>query len=370
MLWIAGASIAILLYTFVGYPALIGLLARIAPRPLRPRPGHRPTVTICIAAYNAEATLEAKLASLAAQDYPADRIEVLVYSDGSADRTQEIARSFAARDPRVRLIIGEERRGKPTGLNRMREEAKGEVLVIADSRQALSPNAVSALVAALSDPTVGIATGNLVLEGAAGSGVYWRYENWIRRQESRFRGVVGMTGPLAALRREDLGPVPADMILDDVWIPMNLPRARRRVVLVEEAQAFDRAFGDQREFGRKVRTLAGNYQLFARLPWLLVPFANRQWWETLSHKVLRLVCAWALLALAGATIAGLLAPAPGPERTLFPLVAAAQGAFYLGAALGGRAGRLGGVARTFVVMHTAALLGLWRFLTGGQRITW
>ena len=110
---------------------------------------------------------------------------------------------------------------------------------------------------------VGCATGNLVLAGPAGSGVYWRYENWIRAQESAFRGIVGMTGPMAMMRRADFAPLPDDLILDDVWIPMRLALLGKRVAFVAEAEARDAAFEDDREFKRKARTLAGNYQLFA-----------------------------------------------------------------------------------------------------------
>jgi cellulose synthase/poly-beta-1,6-N-acetylglucosamine synthase-like glycosyltransferase len=248
----------------------------------------------------------------------------------------------------------------------MREAATGEVLLITDARQPLAPGALRALVERLADPRVGCVTGNLVLDGPAGSGVYWRYENWIRLQEARFRSVVGMTGPIAALRREDLAPLPEDLILDDVWIPMRLRLRGRRVLLAEDAVAYDRAFEDRREFGRKVRTLAGNYQVFARMPALLSPRHNPSWFETVSHKLLRLVCPWALVALLVASAAAARAPDAGAARALL----AAQLAFYAAALVGRRAGRLAGVARTFAVMHVAAIVGLWRFATGRQKITW
>ena len=171
-------------------------------------------------------------------------------------------------------------------------EAQGELLLLNDLRQPLSRNAVRALATALQDPSVGCATGNLLLAGGAGSGVYWRYENWIRLQESRFRGMVGMTGPIAMVRRADyekLLPLPEDLILDDLWIPMQLLRAGKRTTFVAEAEAHDAAFENEREFKRKVRTLAGNYQLYARMPELLVPLTNPLWFETISHKILRLV---------------------------------------------------------------------------------
>src|SRR5205823_9913312 len=111
---------------------------------------------------------------------------------------------------------------KPTALNVMGAAATGDLLLLNDVRQPLSPNATSALVAAMADDRVGCATGNLLLDGPAGSGVYWRYEHWIRLQEARFRGGVGMTGPIAMMRRADLRTLPEDLILDDVWIPMRL----------------------------------------------------------------------------------------------------------------------------------------------------
>jgi cellulose synthase/poly-beta-1,6-N-acetylglucosamine synthase-like glycosyltransferase len=367
MLGAALICLAILGYTYVGYPLLIGALAQLRPRSPRRHRDWEPTVTACVAAYNVAGSIDAKLASLVKQTYPGAKLEILVYSDGSTDGTEAIVGAWAARDARIRLIRGGQRLGKPTGLNRMRAQAGGEVLLITDARQPLAPGALRALLDVLGDLGVGCVTGNLVLEGSAGSGVYWRYENWIRRQEARFRSVVGMTGPLAALRKSDLDLLPTDLILDDIWIPMRLRLRGRRVLFCEEAVAYDHAFDDAREFGRKVRTLAGNYQIFARMPALLSPLANPSWFETVSHKVMRLVCPWALVALFAVTASELWATRGAMGwRALM----AAQLAFYGLALLGRRAGRWAGVARTFLVMHVAALVGLWRFARGSQKVTW
>jgi biofilm PGA synthesis N-glycosyltransferase PgaC len=359
--------LALLAYTYVGYPLLIGALARLRPRPVRLHPEWQPTVTVCVAAYNVGRTIQAKLASLVALQYPAAKLEILVYSDGSTDETDAIVSRWAAADRRIRLIRGEQRLGKPTGLNCMRAAARGQVLLITDARQPLGPGALRALLDVLGDLGVGCVTGNLVLEGSAGSGVYWRYENWIRRQEARFRSVVGMTGPIAALRKSDLDLLPPDLILDDIWIPMRLRLRGRRVLFSEEAVAYDRAFDDAREFGRKVRTLAGNYQIFARMPALLSPLKNPSWFETVSHKLMRLLCPWALVGLFAVSAAGL--ALTGGSLGWRVLMAAHLG-FYGAALLGRRAGRLAGVARTFLVLHVAAVVGLWRFATGAQKITW
>jgi len=358
--------LALLAYTYAGYPVVIGILSRLRRRAIRPSGQPLPPVTACLPVYNGASYLPAKIASLLAQDYPG-RLDILVYCDGCSDDTEAVARRLAA-DPaaggRIRVVANERRLGKPTGLNTLGPLATGELLLLNDVRQPLSPNAVRALATALMDPGVGCATGNLVLAGAAGSGVYWRYENWMRRQESSFRGVVGMTGPIGMVRRADLGPLDEDLILDDVWVPMRIALTGKRTVLVPEAEARDAAFADQREFQRKVRTLAGNYQIFARLPALLSPFKNPIWFETFSHKILRLVAPWLLVALAALTAAR--APA---DRWMAGLLAA-QLVFYAAAAVGPRLGRIASLARTFVVLNTAAVLGLWRFLTGRQRVTW
>jgi cellulose synthase/poly-beta-1,6-N-acetylglucosamine synthase-like glycosyltransferase len=372
---IACALICLVLlgYTYAGYPIAIGLLARLVPggrKPAAPsEAAPAPRVTVCLPVYNGAAYLPAKMRSLFAQDYPGDRFEILVYCDGIGDDSERIARDLAASPEaagRLRVITASERKGKPTALNVMGGAATGDLLLLNDVRQPLSPNAMSSLVAAMADDAVGCATGNLVLAGGAGSGVYWRYENWIRLQESRFRGVVGMTGPIAMMRRADLRPLPEDLILDDVWIPMRLGLEGKRVAFVPEAQAHDAAFDDDREFRRKARTLAGNYQLFARLPGLLSPFANRIWFETISHKIMRLVAPWLLVLLALTSVGAAVTSASLGMRVLL----AGQIGFYLAAAVGGRAGRLGAVARTFVVLNAAALVGLYRYLAGRQRVTW
>ncbi len=374
----------LLVYTYAGYPLLIGLLARVSRARRAPQGGDTahghandddsalPSISVCLPVFNGAGYLPAKIKSLFDQDYPAERIEILIYLDGCTDDSEAVARSIAesaeARG-RVRLFPSADRRGKPTALNTVVPAATGELLLLNDIRQPLTPGALRALVRPLRDPSVGCATGNLVLTGGAGSGVYWRYENWIRAQESAFRGMVGMTGPIAVIRRADFAQLPEDLILDDVWIPMRLALAGKRVTFVAEAEAHDAAFEDDREFRRKARTLAGNYQIFARVPALLSPLSNPIWFETISHKILRLLAPWLMMILAATSVAGALSSTGGTAAVLGALVVG-QAAFYAAALAGGRGGRLAGVARTFVVMNAAAVVGLVRYLTGRQRITW
>ncbi len=331
---VVGVAIAVLAFTYVGYPVVIGLLALFAHRSRAGLTnGERddqplPTVSVCLPVYNGSAYLPAKMRSLLEQDYPADRVEILIYLDGCSDDSEAVARALAASPEaggRIRVFPVAARRGKPTALNTLGPVATGELLLLNDVRQPLSQGALRALAQAMRDDAVGCATGNLILAGPAGSGVYWRYENWMRAQESAFRGVVGMTGPIAMIRRSDLPHLPEDLILDDVWIPMKLALAGKRVAFVPQAEAHDAAFEDDREFRRKARTLAGNYQLFARLPALLSPFANPIWFETMSHKILRLLAPWLLLALAAASVCAAWSMG-GPAGTVMKALVIAQAA--------------------------------------------
>jgi len=367
---LALSTLALLAYTYVGYPIVIGALARLWPaRAAGADAAAAPFVSVCLPVYDGAQFLPAKLASLLAQDHPAERLEILIYCDGCADESEAMARAFAAEaGGRVRVFASSERRGKPVALNTLVPEARGDVLLLNDARQPLSKNAASALAAALRDPNVGCATGRLVLAGGAASGVYWRYEDWIRRQESAFRGVVGMTGALAMMRRADWEPVPDDLILDDVWIPTRLGLRRKRVRLVTEAEAYDTAFEDDGEFRRKVRTLAGNFQLLSYMPALLDPAANPTFFELVSHKVMRLVAPWLLVLLMIVTLVG--AVGAGGAAWLMRALLAAQAAFYAAALAGARAGRLASVARTFVVLNAAAIVGLYKHVSGRQRVTW
>lgn len=373
MVVLAFIALFILAYTYVGYPLVIGVLARIRPLRVDEDPNYLPVVTACIPVYNASAYLRAKVESLLALDYPEDKLEILLYSDGSTDDTDAVAAELAARDKRVKHLRSAERSGKPIGVNRMLQVARGEVLLMTDVRQPLVPDALRALVRKLADRRVACVSGNLVLRGAAGSGAYWRYENWIRRKEAEFRGMVGVTGPIYAIRKADMNNLPEGVILDDMWVPMRLRLEGRRILFAPEAIAYDDAFGDKREYGRKVRTLAGNYQLFSLLPGLLVPFRNPSWFEVFSHKLLRLVCPWALVLLLVSSIGAVAVPGATSDPLLVYVMRAllaGQAVFYLFAVIGESAGKLGSLCRTFVVLNTAAVVGLWRFLRGAQKVTW
>ena len=362
-------------YSYVGYPALLALAAWLRPaRPVAKAP-ITPTVAVIVVARNEERVLEAKLASCLSLDYPRGRLEILVVSDGSEDATERIASSFADRG--VRLVALPAAGGKAAGLNAGVAQTGAEILVLTDARQRLAVDAVRQLVANFADPSVGAVSGELHLDedspSAVGQGVglYWTYEKWIRQAESRLDSSVGVTGAIYAVRRVLFRGLDPRTILDDVAVPMSAVLAGYRVVFEPGARATDTlAESPAREYRRKVRTLAGNYQLLLLEPTLLLPWRNRLFWQFVSHKVSRLAVPWCLLALLAASAV------LSRERTAYGVAFALQAAFYFLAALGWALSRFHhpmpflSVPYTFALLNVAAALGLIRLLRGTETAAW
>jgi cellulose synthase/poly-beta-1,6-N-acetylglucosamine synthase-like glycosyltransferase len=365
-------SLAVLAYTYAGYPLLVAWLARRRPMRLDLRAGYEPTVTVCFASHRGARYLPAKIASLQALRYPREKLTFVVCLDGDVDGSRALLTTLVAGDARFTIFEQPERRGKPAALNAMLARAAGDVVVLMDARQPVEAGAIERLVVPLSDPRVGCAAGKLEITGATGPGAYWRYEAWIRAAEGRFRGCVGASGALYALRREDgatVFPIPEDTLLDDVLIPMALTLRGKVTVYCPEALVYDEAFEDAREIDRKVRTLAGNHQLLGRLPALLAPWKNPLCFEWISHKVLRLLGPWLLLLVVGLTVLGAVDARAG-ARVLWLALAAGEGGCFALAALGPFAGLPGKLARTFVVFQWATVVGLFQQMTGRQTVGW
>lgn len=298
VIWI---SLAFLLYVHIGYPLVLLVWRKLAQRPVKKR-FWEPPVSILIAAYNENETIERKLLNCLQLDYPRDKLQVVVALDAPSDGTDRIAGRYASKI--VNVVSCPQHRGKAGALNRAVASATGEILVFADTRQQFDRRALRELVANFSDPQIGAASGELVLldesgrEAADGVGLYWRYEKWIRAQEGQIHSMMGATGAIYAIRRELFTPIPQDTILDDVAIPMNIVLGGKRAVFDGSARAYDRvAATPEAEFRRKVRTLAGNYQVLARMPKLLSPWHNPVWLQFVSHKVARLLVPYFLVLL-------------------------------------------------------------------------
>jgi cellulose synthase/poly-beta-1,6-N-acetylglucosamine synthase-like glycosyltransferase len=364
--------IAVVVYTYVGYPMMVAAWARVAPKRVRASTAYEPAVSVCLTVYNGEKHIAAKLRSLQALEYPREKLQILVGSDGSTDETERIVQDFARDDRRITLVRTGARVGKPTALNLLTGIARGAVLVMCDVRQPVAPGALRGLLPPLADAAVGCVSGNLVLSGDTGAGAYWRYEKLIRGSEARLGALVGVSGSLYAVRRAEMPNLPRDVLLDDMFVPLSIALAgKKSVVFSEEARIFDEACDDDREFYRKVRTLAGNYQLVAMMPWLLLPQKNPLWLQMMSHKLLRLVCPWALVTLFFASLAlSLRSDLSPPTLVFWRTLALGQITLYAFAAAGARAGRVGALARTFMVLNAAAVAGLLRFVTKSQPVTW
>ena len=293
--WIVLFALALggLAYTFAGYPAWLWLRARLAPRPVR-KAAYEPPVAIVMAVHNGARDVLRKIESCLAQDYPADRLRVVIASDGSTDETDRLVASLE--DPRVTLLRFRERRGKAACLVDAVAACPEPFIVFTDVRQPLDGAAVRTLMENMADPAVVAASGKLVtrLEGAGGYAqgldTYLRFEQALRKMESASGSLVGVTGALYALRRSRFRSIPERTVLDDMLIPLNAARGGGRIVFEERAIAYEPLAADPaRERARKVRTLAGNLQLLRWYPDLLLPWRNPVAFELFSHKVMRLL---------------------------------------------------------------------------------
>ena len=358
------SSALLVVYVLAGYPLLVMLWARVRPRPIVKRPTER-SVSVLLPVHNGEPWIGAKLASLAALDYPRHLLQIIVVSDGSSDRTVEIARAFTGV-----TVIEIARAGKPAGLNAALARASGEILFLTDVRQRLDPACLRHLVACFADPSVGVVSGELVFLSSATSeqadiGVYWAYEKRIRAAQSSVGSVPGATGAIYAMRRELAVVLPQQALLDDVYLPLAAFFRGFRIVWEPSARAFDYPAALASEFRRKVRTLAGVYQIVGFFPAILAP-VHGLWIHFLSHKLGRLLVPYALIALAAST--------PSLPAPLAWSAGCAQAGFYALAAADRwiperfPMKRFSSPARTFVVLMAAGVAALSILVRPAQRL--
>ena len=359
--------LALVTYAYVGYAIWLWLQVRMFRCPVLKKP-ILPDVSIIIAARNEEAYLSAKLENLRLLDYPKDRLQIVIASDGSTDHTASILRLHV---PAICPVILDQSNGKACALNEAVKHATGEILVFQDARQLVDPDAIIELVSCFADSTVGAASGELLLETSAKEpaadalGIYWKIEKVVRKLESESGSVVGVTGAIYAIRRELYTEMPSGTILDDVFVPMHVARSGKRVVFQPSAIARDRLFSEKgKEFSRKVRTLTGNYQLLQLAPWMLSP-ANPLLFRLISHKLLRLQVPLllVLMLMSSALLTGSF------YRSIFWL----QILFYALAAVGMlnpalRRFKPVAIASTLVMLNAAASLAFYNFIAGRNSV--
>jgi cellulose synthase/poly-beta-1,6-N-acetylglucosamine synthase-like glycosyltransferase len=321
-------SLLSLLAIWIAYPLGIRLVAVFRRAPARSDDGGWPRVSIVLASADAAGAIRARVADLLSTTYSADHIELVVALDHAHAAATE--QELCHLDPRLRVIPGDAPGGKAATLNAGVRAASGDMLVFADTAQRFEAQAIGALVAALADPRLGAVSGVLDLPGADGSlnlaERYWRYERWLRHWEAQVHSTVGVTGAIYAMRRSLWEPLPAGLILDDVYVPMRLVIDGWRVGVAQRARAHDtRRFAPSQEYQRKMRTLTGVIQVCAWLPSVLDPFRNPIWAQFVFHKLLRLLTPYLVLMaiLGGAWQVGayLLSHPPGIQLGLGAIAA-------------------------------------------------
>jgi cellulose synthase/poly-beta-1,6-N-acetylglucosamine synthase-like glycosyltransferase len=292
LLFLAG-----IVYVIAGYPLLLRWSAERRAIPVAKQPQLK-TISILIAVHNGDRFLGDKLDSVVNVDYPRELMETYVLSDGSTDRTAEIARSYADRGIQLLELP---KGGKPAALNVGIARAKGEILILTDVRQVLERDSLREIVANFADPTIGVVSGDLPMrEGIdaeeSNTSLYWRYERAIRKDLGKLGSTFGATGPFYAMRRELAPVMPPDTLLDDMYLPLAAYFRGYRVIVDEDARAIEYPFSVQGEFRRKLRTLAGNYQIMVKYP-ALVTWKNRMLFHFVSYKIGRLALPWLFVGM-------------------------------------------------------------------------
>ncbi len=368
--WTAAAAIV---FAYAGYSLSIVLLGLFVHRRLT-RADIEPTVTFLITAYNEERNIATKLEQTLALDYPADKLEVVVASDGSTDQTDEIVRSFAARG--VRLVRVEGRVGKTETQNQAVREARGEIVVFSDATTRYEPQALRKIVRNYADPAVGAVSGRYEYYNPSGASIgvgsvlFWKYENFIKRTQTRIYTITGCCGCIYSVRREVYAPLPADVI-SDLCEPLKVLEKGHRIVFEPDAIAYEETTEKPaEEFNMRVRVavrgMRGMLFMKALFNPLRHPFVS---YQLLGHKVMRWLVPVFLLAAFAANLFLL-------DRTFYRITFGLQAALYLAAAAGWLAARWKirllpiSLPLYLVTVNIAALTAMVRVARGYRAVTW
>jgi cellulose synthase/poly-beta-1,6-N-acetylglucosamine synthase-like glycosyltransferase len=366
--------VGLVLYVYAGYPLLIWCCSRVFGRARQTSSvlDPLPTVSVVIAAHNEESVIEERVRNLLALDYADGKLEIIIASDGSTDRTCDLVRAV---DSRIRVLDFPVNRGKAAVLNDAIEQARGEIIVLSDANTMMDRDAVKALAQRFADPEVGIVCGRLMLVDAVSGqnvdGMYWKYETFLKSAEASLDALLGANGAIYAIRRSLFPRLPHRIAVDDFVIPL-LARLRSgsRIVYEPRAIAHEETPAEIRaEFSRRSRIGAGGFQSLSLLWPLLNPARG---WVALafaSHKVLRWTCPFFLV---GSAVGSAILSSEPVYRTAF----IAQAALYAIAAAGYFSPRAGAVYRVmrlstmFVAMNLALLAGFFQWASRRQGGAW
>lgn len=368
------------LHSYLFYPLWWRLIGRRRPiLPLREPPAAWPFISIIVAGYNEATCIGRRVQNLLQCDYPIDKMEILIASDGSEDGTDRMAAEAAMGDPRVRVLAFTLRRGKVNVLNEVCANAQGKILVLSDANVDFAPDTLKRLVTRFEDPRVACVCGKLCFRTRAGEAhtqsenIYWKLETWLKQHEGGRGVLLGANGANFALRRDLWQGCPPEIVVEDLYIPLRLLMDGWRVMFEPAALAYEDlppALAD--EFGRRVRIGAGDFQILARCLSLLHPSNGLAAWVFFSHKVLRWGTPFFLVGTISAILLLVLLRAPGAWAlavvAVCTLVWTAIG--FTSIRLPGILGKIASASAYFAAMNAALFLGFFRWLRGSQSTTW
>lgn len=374
------ASLFLIFYTYLGYHIVLLILARFFSKPCKKKAKMvLPMVSVVIAARNEERNIGERIINILQQDYPENKIELIVVSDSSSDGTDAIVESFVLKysggKQVVKLVKPAHGTGKPNAINAGVSCSVGEIIIFTDVRQHFASDAILQLVNNYQDPQVGCVSGELFFREnsdnasvASAMDVYWGIEKAIRKAESVISSTVGATGAIYSIRRSLFKKLPEDLLLDDVLTPMNVIMAGYRGVFEAQAKAYDESPQDlNHEWRRKVRTLGGIWQLLLLCPKLFLPWENPIWWQFVSHKFCRVIVPFFLIFVLVSNIF-----IGGEFYKLFLMIQlsfysiASVGFFYPGS----RGILLVNLSFFWVTLNHAAIIGLWAIITNKTKELW
>jgi cellulose synthase/poly-beta-1,6-N-acetylglucosamine synthase-like glycosyltransferase len=378
--------VLLLFYIYAGYPIALALLGWLFNQSVKAA-SITPDVALVIAAYNEEAVIAEKIENCLKLEYPREHLQIIVAADGSDDRTVEIVKSFSSQG--VKLSYSQERLGKMAAVNRALSRVDQEIVVFSDANNMYKEDTLLSLIKPFADSQVGGATGSKQIyqkgdDLGKSDGLYWRYESFIKKQESRLGSCVGAVGEIFAIRRNLFVPPDEKIINDDFWIAMQIVRQGYRVLYIPEARSFEHASSSEKdEITRRTRIVAGRYQAMIKSFRFLPQFPLIYIWQIISHKYLRpLVPLLMFVSLLTNLIALLYSPGLSKSSLLYLsgvygwIFITIQFLFYFSAWLGSWLKKRGVSIKLFYLptflfnSNWATLLGFIRFVTGKQTVVW
>ncbi len=375
MIFLIISCIFIIIYTYALYPLILTIMISVKHQPGIPT-GERneefqPSVSMVISAYNEENDIKNKIENFLQLDYSPEKIELLIGSDGSTDKTASITRSLL--NERVKLFEYKEWRGKVNVLNDIVPGATGEIVIFSDADTIYGKKAIEMLVRHFRDQSVGGVCGKLLLEERVGSiteeGLYWKYENYIKEKESKLDTIVSINGQIFAIRKSLFEALPPDTITEDQALGMRIIGKGYRILFDPEAVASEAIGSLKDEFERRARISAGNFQSVFSSVKVLSPTSGFASFALWSHKIFRWLAPFLLIAIFLINLSLL-------EIDFFRFFFYAQIIFYSLPSCDHILNKIGMQSKMlhaiyyFNIMNLAILVGFARFITGRQRVTW